>query len=233
MLPAKLPIMDEPATASAAWWEAAALIRRHPAPMLLPAAFLGMILESPYLLPDSQYIIQDILAFFTQSFAFYLYVAYAEDVVHEAQTAVHIPLRSLLPRLLAAAPAVPFVMVASVAAVGLSSVAASVLVIPGLWLLTRWSLFAPAVVREDLGPVAALRYSNALVRSHFELVFLTASFAVVLEEAGLSAGAYVGLAVTGSDSWGEWIGGSIAAMAVLPLSSLATALTYSYLARSS
>jgi hypothetical protein len=95
-----------------------------------------MVVELPYLLPDSQYVLQDILAFLTQAFAFYLYVAYAEEVTLEAQRAEHIPLRGVLYRLLLATPAVPFVMAASVVAVALPSAAASLLVIPGLWLLT-------------------------------------------------------------------------------------------------
>jgi hypothetical protein len=222
----------EQATASALWWEAGALIRRHPIPLLLPAAFLGMLVEVPYLLPDSQYVLQDILVLLTQAFAFYRDVAYAEEVTLEAQSAEHIPLRGVFERLLLAAPAVPLVMVASVAAIALPSVAASLLVIPGLWLLTRWSLFAPAIVREGLGPLAALRRSNELVRGHFELVFLTSAFAVILEEALLGAGAFVGLMVSGSETWGEWAGGSVAAVLVLPLASFATALTYSYLMRS-
>jgi hypothetical protein len=74
----------------------------------------------------------------------------------------------------------------------------------------------PAIVRERLGPVAALRRSNELVRGHFELVFLTAAFAVILEEAVLSAGAFVGLVVSGSETWGEWAGGSVAALLLLP-----------------
>ena len=69
------------------WQEAGALIRRHPAATLLPAAFLGMIIEVPYLLPDSRYVLQGILAFLAQAFAFYLYVAYAEEVTREAQSA--------------------------------------------------------------------------------------------------------------------------------------------------
>ncbi|MBV9453665.1 MAG: hypothetical protein JOZ19_06035 [Rubrobacter sp.] len=150
----------------------------------------------------------------------------------EAQSSVHIPLRSVLVKLLAAAPAAPLVIAASIAAIALPSAAASLLVIPGLWLLTRWSLFAPVIVREGLGPVAALRRSSELVRGHFELVFLTAAFAVILEEAVLGAGAYVGLVVSGSDTWGEWVGGSVAAMLMLPLTSLATALAYNYLMRS-
>jgi hypothetical protein len=221
--------VNERATASAVWREAGALIRRHPIAMLLPAALLGMVVEVPYLLPDSQYLLQDILALLTQAFAFYLYVAYAEEVTLEAQRAEHIPLGGVLYRLLLATPAVPFVMAASVVAIALPSAAASLLIIPGLWLLTRWSLFAPAVVRERLGPLAALRRSNELVQGHFELVFLTAAFAVILEEAVLGAGAFVGLIVSGSETWGEWVGGSVAAVLILPLASFATALAYSLL----
>ena len=139
----------------------------------------------------------------------------------------------VLRTLLLAAPVVPLVAVASVAAIALPSVAASLLVIPGLWLLTRWSLFAPVIVRERLGPMAALRRSNELVRGHFELVFLTAAFAVILEEAVMDAGALVGLLVTGSDTWGEWIGGSVAATLILPLASFATALACSLVLRHS
>ena len=188
-----------------------------------------MIIEVPYLLPDSRYVLQDILAFVAQAFAFYLYVAYAEEVTLEAQRAEHMSLRSVFRRLLLAAPAVPLVMTASVAAITLPTVAASLLAIPGLWLLTRWSLFAAAIVREDLGPLAALKRSHELVEGHFELVFLTAAFAVILEEALLGVGAYIGLIVTGSDRWGEWAGGSVAVILVLPLASFTTALAYGLL----
>jgi hypothetical protein len=105
-------------------------------------------------------------------------------------------------------------------------VAASLLVIPGLWLMTRWSLLAPVVVTEYLGPLAALRRSNQLVRGHFELVFLTAAFAVVLEEAVADAGMLGGLALTGSETWGQWAGGSLATVVILSVASFATALTY-------
>jgi hypothetical protein len=197
--------------------------------LLLPALFLGMLVEVPYLLKDSQYVVQDILAFLTQAFAFYLYIAYAEEVTLEAQRSEHIPLRGVLRRLLLAAPVVPLVMVAAVTAIALPTAAASLLVIPGLWLLTRWSLFAPAIVRERLGPLAALRRSYELVQGHFEVVFLTAAFAVILEEVVLAAGAFVGLIVSGSETWGEWVGGTLAATLMLPLASFATALVYSLL----
>ena len=92
--------------------------------------------------------------------------------------------------------------------------------------MTRWSLFAPVIVRERLGPLASLRRSNELARGNFELVFLTAAFAVVLEEAVADAGALGGLALTGSEIWGEWMGGTAALVVILPVASFATALVY-------
>ena len=225
--------VDERVVALAVWRDAAALIYRHPVAAFLPAVFLATLSELPYLLPDSEYVVQDILAFLTEAFAFYLYVAYVEEVIVEAQSAQHIPLRSVLGYLLLAAPFVPLVMAGSVAAITLPTAAASLLVIPGLWLLTRWSLFAPVIVREGLGPVAALRRSSELVRGHFEMVFLTAAFAVIVEEAVTDVGALVGLVVSGSETWGEWVGGTVAEALILPLASFATALAYGLLSRHS
>ena len=223
--------MDERLVASAVWREAFALILRHPVAAFLPATFLGTLAEAPYLLPDSQYVVQDILAFLTEAFAFYLYVAYVEQVYGEAQSAEHIPLRGVLRHLLLAAPVVPLVIVGSVAAIALPTAAASLLVLPGLWLLTRWSLFASVIVREGQGPVDALRRSSALVRECFEVVFLTAAFAVILDEAIADGGALVGLVVSGSETWGEWVGGTVAEILILPLAAFATAQAYELLLR--
>ncbi len=52
-----------------------------------------------------------------------------------------------------------------------------------------------------------------------------------MEEAVLSAGAFVGLVVSGSETWGEWAGGSLAALLILPLASFATALVYKLLSQ--
>ena len=72
----------------------------------------------------------------------------------------------------------------------------------------------------------ALKRSNGLVRGRFELVFLTATFAFILEEAIIHAGASVGLLITDSDTWGEWAGATIAASLITPLAALATSVTY-------
>ena len=132
----------------------------------------------------------------------------------------------MLHELRQAAPVVPPVIVASVVAITVPTAATGLLVVPGLWLLTRWSLFAPVISRERLGPIGALRRSNWLVRNHFWLVFLTSTLALILEETVIHVGAMVGLFVTASDTWGEWAGGTIAASLITPLAALATSVTY-------
>lgn len=219
--------MNEPARAWAVWREALAIVLRHPVATVAPALLLGALTESPYLLPAHRPLLEHAGAFLTESLAFYLYVAYAERLTSEARRSPDsISLPRVLINLVLAAPVVPVIAVASFAAIALPTAAANLLIIPGLWLMTRWSLFAPVIVRERLGPLAALRRSNELARGNFELVFLTAAFAVVLEEAVADAGALGGLALTGSETWGEWMGGTAALVVILPVASFVTALAY-------
>ena len=219
--------MNEPVRAWAVWREALAIVLRHPVATVAPALLLGALTESPYLLPADRPFHEHAGAFLTESLAFYLYVAYAERLTSEARRSPDsISLPRVFINLVLAAPVVPVVAVASFAAIALPTAAANLLIIPGLWLMTRWSLFAPVIVRERLGPLAALRRSNQLARGNFELVFLTAAFAVVLEEAVADAGALGGLALTGSEIWGEWMGGTAALVVILPVASFATALVY-------
>src|SRR5688572_26218674 len=219
--------MNGPVRAWAVWREALAIVLRHPVATVAPALLLGALTESPYLLPADRPFLEHAGAFLTESLAFYLYVAYAERLTSEARRSPDsISLPRVFINLVLAAPVVPVIAVASFAAIALPTAAANLLIIPGLWLMTRWSLFAPVIVRERLGPLAALRRSNQLARGHFELVFLTAAFAVVLEEAVADAGALGGLALTGSEIWGEWMGGTAALVVILPVASFATALVY-------
>jgi hypothetical protein len=224
--------MNDPVRASAVWREALAIIVRHPVATVAPALLLAPLSEAPHLLPDRRSYLELALLFIIESLAFYLYVAYAERLTSEARRSPRpISVLRILRNLLLAAPVVPIVAVASLAAIYLPTASASLLVIPGIWIMTRWSLFAPVIVTENLGPVAALKRSNELVRGNFELIFLTAAFAVMLEEAVADAGTVVGLELTGSETWGQWLGGSVATIVILPVASFATALVYGHLRR--
>jgi hypothetical protein len=224
--------LNDPVRASAVWRESLAIIVRHPVATVAPALFLAPLSEAPHLLPDNRSYLELALLFIVESLAFYLYVAYAERMTSEARRSPEpISVLRILRNLLLAAPVVPIVALASLAAIALPTASASLLVIPGIWVMTRWSLFAPVIVTELLGPVAALKRSNVLVKGNFELVFLTAAFAVVLEEAVADAGTVAGLKLTASETWGEWLGGSVATIVILPVASFATALVYGHLRR--
>jgi len=220
--------VDERVTVSGVWREALTIIRRYPLATLVPAVVLAALGDAPYyFLKDSGFGWEQILTFITSAFAYYLYVAYAEEIAVEAERGTdRITVRGMLRELQQAAPIVPPVIVASVAAITVPTAATGLLVLPGVWLLTRWSLFAPVISRERLRPVEALKRSNGLVRGRFKLVFLTATLAFILEEAIIHAGALVGLLISGSDTWGEWAGGTVGASLITPPAALATSTTY-------
>jgi hypothetical protein len=226
---------DEQGSILSIWREALGIITRYPLPTFLPAAVLAMLGAAPYYFIEGKTNVpEQILISLTGAFALYLYIvyiAYAEEVTAKVEAGVeHITMRSALRMLRQAHPVVPSAMVASVAAIIIPRVTITLLVIPGLWLLTRWSLYAPVISREHLGPAAALKRSSELVRGHFEMVFLTAALVTVLEEVAVHAGGVGGLVVSGSDTWGQWLGGSIVTLLIMPLAAFVTSATYMRLA---
>ncbi len=83
--------------------------------------------------------------FIIESLDFYLYVAYAERLTSEARRSPQpIPVLRVLRNPLLAAPVVPIVAVASLAAIALPTASASLLVILGIWVMARWSFVVRA-----------------------------------------------------------------------------------------
>jgi hypothetical protein len=227
---------DEQGSILAIWREALAILGRYPLAALLPAAVLGMLGDAPYYFIKGQITFpEEILTTLTGAFAYYIYIVYttyAEEVTTEVERgAERITMVGVLHELRQASLIVPSVLPASVAAIAIPLVATTLFVVPGLWLLTRWALFASVISKEHLGPVAALERSSELVRGHFELVFLTATFGIVFEEAASHAGAVAGLLVTNSDTWGQWLGASVVTTLVMPLAAFATSVAYMHLRR--
>ena len=225
---------DEQGDALSVWRGAFGIIGRYPLASGIPAAVLGMLGAAPYFFIEGRiHVREEILTSLTGAFAFYLYivyVSYAEEVTAEVERGVEsITTRGALRMMREASLVAPSAMAAAVAAIVIPRATIALVVIPGLWVLTRWSLFAPVISREHLGPVAALRRSNEVVRGHFELVFLTATFAAVLEEVAVHAGGVAGLLVSGSDTWGQWLGSSIATVLIMPLAAFATSVTHIHL----
>lgn len=225
--------MSDPGSATSVWQQAAVIVGRYPAATLIPGAALGAIAEAPHYFAGERLIIGNLLTYATAALAYYFYLAYAEEIVVEYDRETErITLRNVLRELRDATSYVWPTLAAGLVTLVTTGVAAALLVVPGLWLYTRWSLAIPAIRHENLVPGAALKRSNAMVRSRFWFVSATATLAFVMEEALVHVGAAVGgHLVSDSQSWGGWIGGSVVAAMAIPLAAFTTSIAYQHLAR--
>jgi hypothetical protein len=132
---------------------ALAIFGRYPLATLAPAAVLGAIGEVPAYLMEGRPLLDQVLTLVSAYVAYYLYLAYAEGVVRKAQQgAQRLGLRSVLDDLIEAAPFVPSVLVAALISLTITTAAIGLLVIPGMWLYSRWSLATPVIREEGIGP---------------------------------------------------------------------------------
>src|SRR5215213_2801966 len=224
--------MNEQGSISGVWRQALAIIRCYPSAVIVPGAVLGALAEAPAFFFADDLLLDHLLTYLAAAFAYYLYLAYAEGLTTDYERGRDLIVsRGRLVRLLEAASFVPRVLVAALLSVSLASAATGLLVVPGVWLYTRWSLSIPVICKEDVGPVSSLKRSSALVRGRFWFVLGTATLAFVSEEAAIHAGALVAGTITGSHTWGEWVGGSIVAALAIPLAALTTSVAYSRVAK--
>jgi hypothetical protein len=178
--------------------EIAGILRRNWVLALPPAALLGAGTDAVLLLHD--HLIAEILVGVLLAIAFEMYVGYAELIV--ARDRGHTPQTGSRQLLRRAMPLTGPLVIASVVAVTLPLAATGLLVIPGLWLLTRWALFAPAIVHERLGPFDALARSSDLVRGAFWAVFISVTLSVLVEHAVIHATAHAAEPALGSIALG-------------------------------
>ena len=223
--------MGEVDTIWGVWRGSLSVIARYPLATLVPAAVVGIIGEVPAYLIEGRTWLNLVLTIVGAFIAYYLYLVYAEGIVYDAERgALRVGLRGLDEELLRALPYVPRVLVAALIALAVPTLATGLLVLPGVWLYTRWSLATPVIRREGLGARGAMGRSSRLVRGSFWFAFLTATVAFIFEEVLIHEGAHLALLVTGSSTWGEWVGGAMVATVVIPLAAFTTALAYSSLA---
>jgi hypothetical protein len=224
--------LDEQDSISGVWLEALAIIRRYPYAVVVPGAVLGALAEAPAYLIVDRPLLEQLFTYLSAAFAYYLFLAYAEGLTTDYERGSElIASRSMLGDLLEAAAFVPRVLVAALIALTASSAALGLLVVPGVWLYTRWSLSTPVICKEDAGPLASLKRSRVLVRGRFWFVLGTATLAFFSEETVIHAGALATGSITNSHTWGEWVGGSIVAALAMPLAALTTSVAYSRVAK--
>jgi hypothetical protein len=201
--------------------EIAGILRRQWLPALLPAAALGAGAGAIVLVRHE--IGAEIVLGILLAVAFELYVAWAELIVAADRGEDRPATTGVMVR--RATAVLPALLLASFVAVSVPLAASGLLVLPGLWLLTRWSLFAPAIVHEGLGWRAALARSNALVRGAFWAVALAVTGSVVIEHAVIHAAAHTLEPAHGTAGTGLIVA-AVTAMAVSPAAAFTISLVY-------
>lgn len=98
-------------------------------------------------------------------------------------------------------------------------------IIPGLYLLTRWSMIGPAIVIEDLSAGESFRRSHELVRGRAWQVFglLVLLFVINVVVGGLIVGVASGIS---DGSVGSWLAAAVANAIITPFIAIATTLVY-------
>jgi hypothetical protein len=219
--------MGETNTIRGVWLGGLALVWSYPLATLVPSAVLGAVGEVPTYLIDERRVMDLVVSLVTAYLAYYLYLAYAEGIVRKVwQGEQRRGLKGVFDDLTGALRFVPAVTGAAFIVVFITSAATLLLVVPGVWLYNRWSLTTPVIREEGVGPLAAMRRSRELVRGKFWFVFMTASVAYYLEGVVTHLGGWTAGWITGSHTWGEWVGGSILAAVVMPLAAFATSLAH-------
>jgi hypothetical protein len=177
--------------------EVVGMCRRHVGATIVPAALLGACADALILVGhDLGY---QIALGILLGVAFELYVGYAELIVVADRAGERQPASVFLR---GALPLTPPLVAASLIAVVVPLAASGLLVLPGLWLLTVWSLFAPAIVHERLSPLRSLSRSARLVRGAFWPVAFSVTLMVLLEHTAIHATAHVAEPALGSEALG-------------------------------
>jgi hypothetical protein len=157
---------------------------------------------------------------------FELYVAYVEHVLIELEhRGPPIALAPVLTGTLASAAAI---IAAAVPGAIIELGATALLVAPGLWLLTRWSLASSVIAGEHVGPLRALARSNSLVRGRTLAVFATATVAALAQSALIDATAIGDDPLFGSLAVALVVSALVAAL-VTPPAAIITSVVYTRL----
>ncbi len=102
-------------------------------------------------------------------------------------------------------------------------------IVPGLYLLTRWSMIAPAIVIENLSAGESFSRSHQLVRGNAWPVFglLLLLFVINVIVGGVIVGIAGGIS---SGLLGSWIASAVVNALITPFIAIATTLVYFRLA---
>jgi hypothetical protein len=174
--------------------------------------------------------VDNVIAVVVSTYLYFLFLVFVDMVVE--RDARGEPLATRHGLALAARIVVTAVPVALVGTVLLSAAAvlATLLVVPGLWFLTRTGLTVPAMVVERHGATRGVLRSVELTARRFWLALLTAGLALILDELIDAEVAILTTSPLEDGDWAKWALGGVVTTVVVCVTAPVVSMTFRVLA---
>lgn len=206
------------------------IYRAHPIALLGPGVVLFVLFAVPAALLSEVHerttVAHDLVLLAVEAFSFmsaFLYYGYCEKIVGQARSQATV---SVWRGLRDSAHVLIPLAAASLVAEALIVVGVLALVVPGIYLLDRLVVAAPAASFEHLWPWRAIQRSWRLTRGHFWLVAATAGVLLAAELLVGSGGEAIGSHLTSDETAGRIVGETGGDLLVGPFAGVLTAALY-------
>ena len=153
----------------------------------------------------------------------FLYYGYCEKVADQSRRHGDVSVRRAL---WDTWHVLPMLITASIAAELLIAIGFLLLILPGVYLLCRYAVVAPAASFEHAWPKRALRRSHELARGHLRFVAATAVTMLVVEQLAANLGDALGANAISDETLGRVLGDVAGDLLVGPFAGLVTAIAY-------
>jgi hypothetical protein len=211
------------------WRLALGLVRRHWIVLGTAGLSMGAATQLIELLPVDN-TLDNVIEVVVSTYVYFLFLVFVEVVVERDSRAERLSAGHglvLAGRIVLTAVPVALVGTALLSAAAVLSV---LLVLPGLWFLTRIALTVPAMVVERHGASRGLLRSVELTARRFWLTFLTAGIALILDELIDAEVAIVTTSPLEEGDWATWVLGGLVSTVVVIVTAPVVSMAFQTLA---
>lgn len=206
------------------------VVRTHPLALILPGTALFVVFGVPAAILDKintdTGLGQVALASTVQLaglVAAFLYYGYCEEIVRRSRAGGDVSVAAALAE---TARVVPALILAGFVTWVCIMVGFALLILPGVWLLTRWAVVSQVISFEHLGLVRSIRRSAQLTRGRMRLVASTVVLAIVVSELATGLAGELGRSLAGNETFGRIVGAAAGQLLAGPFTGVIVATVY-------
>jgi hypothetical protein len=206
------------------------VVRAHPVALIVPGVVLFVLFGIPAAILDKVdtdtglgRVALASTAQLVGLVASFLYYGYCEEIVRRARAGGEVSVAAALAE---TAPVVPALILAGFVTWVCILFGFALLILPGLWLLTRWALVSQVISFEHLGLLRSIRRSMQLTRGRVRLVASTVVLAIVVSELATGFAGELGRSLAGDETLGRIVGAAAGQLLSGPFTGVVVATVY-------